>query len=100
MRIVVIGSKDECLGFKLAGCETVNVINESDVIKSIDRLLSESDVAVIGIVDRFYNLVVEKFRDRLKKRVIPSIVFIPSFDGVKLKRSLKGYVGDVLGIRL
>ncbi len=100
MRVVVIGSKDECLGFKLAGCETVNVVNEDDAVRNLDKLLSNNDVAVVGIVDRFYDLVLNRFKERLKERAIPSVVFIPSFSGVKLKRSLKEYVGDVLGIRL
>jgi len=98
MRIVVVGGEDEVIGFSLAGLETVKVENEREFIDRVGKLLSMPDVGIVVVVDRFFHVFQTHFTDFLKKRAVPAVVFIPSFDGIHLKKDLKGYIAGVLGI--
>ena len=100
MRIIFVGNLDETLGFKLAGIETIPVKNKQEFTEIIELLFNQKDVGIIVIADRFFEIFSEKFSSKIKKKAIPSIVFVPSIDGIHLKRSLREYIANVLGIRL
>jgi V/A-type H+-transporting ATPase subunit F len=100
VKIIIVGNKDECLGFSLAGVEPKIVENEKDFIITIKTLLKDSQIGLIVVVDRYFEMYSEHFTDASKKRVLPAIVFVPSIDGRYLKRDLKGFLANVLGIKL
>ncbi len=100
MRIVFVGSEDECAGFKLAGLETLEVSNERQFLEKMAELIDDREVAVIVVSDGFFDIFAQRFSSKLSKRALPSVVFVPSFEGLKTKRSLKEFLANVLGVKL
>ena len=100
MKLVIVGNEDECLGFSLAGVESVVVSDELVFIQEMKELLSNSEIGVIAVVDRYFSVFSENFSSVIKKKAIPAVVFIPSIDGIHHERSLKEYLASILGIRL
>ena len=100
MKLIVVGSEDECLGFSLAGVEAAEVDDDMMFIEKMKQLLEEKDIGVIAIVDKYFTLFSEHFSSVIEKRAIPAIVFIPSIDGIHHQSSLKEYLASILGIRL
>ncbi|ACO04197.1 MAG TPA: hypothetical protein DEP48_09330 [Persephonella sp.] len=100
MRIFVLGNQDEIVGFSLAGVDTLEVSDEKDFIEKMDSLLSSDDVGIIAVVDRYFDTFQDNFSERVRKKAVPSVVFIPSIDGIHIKKDLKGFLAGVLGIRL
>ncbi len=99
MKIVFIGNFEETLGFKLAGIETYYVKDDKDFVHIIESFLNRKDIGIVIIADRFFEIFSHNFSEKIKKRAIPSFIFVPSIDGIHLKRSLKEYIANVLGIR-
>jgi len=100
MKLVMVGSEDECLGFSLAGIEGVVVEDEITFIEKMQQLFDDSEVGVIAVADRYFLIFSERFSSVIEKRVVPAIVFIPSMDGTHHTSSLKEYLASILGIRL
>ena len=100
MKLVIVGSEDECLGFSLAGVEGIVVSDELVFIQEMKELLKNPEVGVVAVVDRYFSIFSENFSSVIKKQAIPAVVFIPSIDGVHHETSLKEYLASILGIRL
>jgi len=100
MKLAIVGNSDESLGFSLAGATPYKVENDKEFIETVKMLLNDKEIGLIIVVDRFFDLFSKKFADAMKKSAIPAIVFIPSIDGIKVKRDLKGFLANVLGIKL
>ncbi|WP_457625996.1 V-type ATP synthase subunit F [Persephonella sp.] len=100
MRIVVAGNTDEITGFSLAGVDTLLIESEEDFVEKIHKLMGSDDIGIIVITDRYFDLFDKHFSKELQKRAIPVVVFIPSIDGVHMKRNLKEFVAGVIGIRI
>jgi len=100
MKLVMVGNEDECLGFSLAGVESVIVEDERKFIEEMQQLFDDSEVGVIAVVDRYFSLFSERFSSVIEKRAVPAVVFIPSIDGTHHTSSLKEYLASILGIRL
>lgn len=98
MKVVIVGNKDECLGFSLAGVEPKVVENKKDFITTIEHLYSDSEVGIIVVVDRYFEVYEKHFTK--KTSALPAVVFVPSIDKTYLKRDLKGFLANVLGIKL
>lgn len=96
----MVGNEDECLGFSLAGVESVIVEDERKFIEEMQQLFDDSEVGVIAVVDRYFSLFSERFSSVIEKRAVPAVVFIPSIDGTHHTSSLKEYLASILGIRL
>ncbi|SNZ09165.1 V/A-type H+-transporting ATPase subunit F [Persephonella hydrogeniphila] len=100
MRIVVTGNKDEITGFSLAGVDTVLIENDEDFKEKIDGIIHSEDTGVLVITDRYFELFEKHFSQKIKKKAIPAVIFIPSIDGIHMKKSLKEFVAGVIGIRI
>lgn len=100
MRVVILGDKDECLGFSLAGVEPHIIENEDGFLSSMQTLLSNEDIGIIIIVDRYFEFYSKHCSEQMKKKALPSVVFVPSIDKQYLQRDLKGFLANVLGIKL
>lgn len=100
MKLAIVGNSDESLGFSLAGAIPYRVENDKEFIETMKILFNDKEIGLIIIVDRFFDLFSKKFASSMKKSAIPAIVFIPSIDGVYLKQDLKGFLANVLGIKL
>ena len=61
MKLVIVGNEDECLGFSLAGVESVIVEDERTFIEEMQQLFDDSEVGVIAVVDRYFSLFSERF---------------------------------------
>jgi len=100
MRMVFVGTDDECTGFGLAGVETVAVETEREFRDRMVELLKDQTVAVIVVSEKFVDFFDRNLKEKLGKKALPAIVFVPSFEGVTSKQSLKEFLASVLGIRL
>lgn len=100
MKLIVVGNEDECLGFSLAGVQSVVVSDELVFIQEMKQLLENPEVGVVAVVDRYFSVFSENFSLVIKKQAIPAVVFIPSIDGIHHETSLKEYLASILGIRL
>jgi V/A-type H+-transporting ATPase subunit F len=97
MKIVLLGGKEECLGFSLCGIETVEVENFEE---DLQKVLKNKQTGLVIIADRYYETFKSKFANYTKKNALPAIVFIPSFEKTHMRENIKGYLSNVLGIRL
>ena len=100
MKIAVVGNADESLGFCLAGVIPKPVDNESEFIDVVQELYRDKQIGVIIIVDRYFDIYSQKFTKNSKKSALPAVVFVPSIDKKYLQRDLKGFLANVLGIKL
>jgi V/A-type H+-transporting ATPase subunit F len=97
MKIIFLGIKEECIGFSLCGIDTLEV---NDFKKDFKEIIKDKDVGLIIITDRYYEIFKENFSHFSKKKAVPSIVFVPSFEKTYLNENIKRYLSNVLGIRL
>ncbi|GAB6075053.1 V-type ATP synthase subunit F [Nautilia lithotrophica] len=97
MKITFIGNKEECLGFSLCGIETIEVKNFEE---DLQKVLKNKQIGLVIVADRYYETFKNKFSNYTKKNALPAIVFIPSFEKTYMQESIKGYLSNVLGIRL
>jgi len=100
MKLVVVGSEEESLGFSLAGIEGVVVEDEAMFLEKVPQLLHDRDVGVIAVADRYFSLFSEHFSSVTAKQAVPAVVFIPSMEGTHHEADLKEYLASILGIRL
>ena len=100
MKLVVVGKKEECLGFALAGADTLEIEEDEAFVPRMRKLFDDADVGVIAVSERYFDRVSEHFSKRLQKNAIPSVVFIPSIAHEATSRDLKGFLGGILGIKL
>jgi V/A-type H+-transporting ATPase subunit F len=99
MKIVVLGNQDEVIGFSLAGVDILEIQDDEDFVKKMSKVLSQDDIGIIVVVDRYFNIFQEKFSENIRKKAVPAVVFIPSIDGIYIKKDIKGFLAGVLGIR-
>jgi V/A-type H+-transporting ATPase subunit F len=100
MKLVVVGSEEESLGFSLAGIEGVIVEDEAMFVEKMRPLLHDREVGVIAVVDRYFTLFDVHFSSVIEKQAVPAVVFIPSMDKTHHEADLKEYLASILGIRL
>ncbi len=100
MRIIFVGTEDECTGFGLAGVETEAVETEKEFKNAIGKFIKDQTVAILIVSEKFADFFDNKLKGMLGKKSLPAVIFVPSFDGVSSKQSLKEFLASVLGIRL
>ncbi|MDQ7055069.1 MAG: V-type ATP synthase subunit F [Persephonella sp.] len=100
MKIYMIGNEDETVGFSLTGIDVLEVKDEEQFILICREILNREDAGIVIITDRFFEIFRKNFSQILKKKAVPVVVFVPSFDGIHLKRSIKEFVAGVVGIGL
>jgi len=97
VKILFLGKENECIGFKLAGVQVKAVESEKEFEKELGEVFKDEEVGILIISDRYFNSF-SKYKRELKKRAKPVVVFVPSFDGVHQKKTLKEFLYEVLGI--
>jgi V/A-type H+-transporting ATPase subunit F len=100
VKLLFLGNREECLGFALAGAESVVVEDDEAFAERMERILSDSESGLVIAADRFFGCYRERFSKEGKKRAVPAVMFVPSIEGKHLERDIKGYLSSVLGIRL
>ncbi|WP_457567453.1 V-type ATP synthase subunit F [Desulfurobacterium sp.] len=100
MRIVFVGTDDECVGFKLAGLETAVAEDEASFKTVASEIIADPEVAVLVVSEKFADAFDRELKRKLGKKALPAVVFVPSMDGATSKQSLKEFLASVLGIRL
>ncbi|WP_022846485.1 MULTISPECIES: V-type ATP synthase subunit F [unclassified Desulfurobacterium] len=100
MKIVFVGTEDECTGFKLAGLETAVAEDEASFRTVASEIITNPEVAVLVVSERFADAFDRELKKKLGKKALPAVVFVPSIDGTTSKQSLKEFLASVLGVRL
>ncbi|OMH40748.1 V-type ATP synthase subunit F [Desulfurobacterium indicum] len=100
MRIIFVGTEDECVGFKLAGLETATAEDETAFKNVTSEILSDPEVAILVVSEKFADAFDKELKKKLGKKALPAVVFVPSIDGTTSKQSLKEFLASVLGVRL
>ncbi len=100
MRLLFLGNAEECIGFSLCGAQTFEAGSEKEFEAEMSKLLDLDDAGVIIVADRFFESYSKTFSKKMRKRAVPAVVFVPSFDGRHASTDIKGYLSGVLGIRL
>ena len=100
MKLIFLGNKEECAGFSLAGAESIIATDNENFGVLMEKLLKDSEGGVVVASDRFASYFEKHISPQIKKRAIPTVVFVPSIEGRHMKKDIKGYISSVLGIRL
>ncbi len=102
MKTVVVGSKEICLGFRLAGIkEFVYRENVGNMSQLIEDMLKREDVGIIIMDSGSYSMLDWALKKRLETIAKPSIITVPDYGSNKMEtESLDVLVKRALGFDL
>lgn len=100
-KIVLVGSKEMCLGFRLAGIkESYECSAASEAEEKITELMARPDMGVVLVSERLFFDTDWRFRKKIEGVAKPSIVAVPDYIKSTSKEeeySLKELVKKALG---
>ena len=101
MRFLAIGDEDTCLGFRLAGIETVSVTTAEQAASALDRARRRSDLQIVILSER----VAESIRDRVSQIRVdarrPLLVEVPDAHGpMEGRKALLQVIGEAVGLKV
>jgi vacuolar-type H+-ATPase subunit F/Vma7 len=80
MNIVIIGSKEMCLGFKLAGVkETHSNDNIEDMNSFVEKLFSRSDVGIVVMDTSSFSKINWALKKKIEVTAKPSFITVQDF---------------------
>lgn len=80
MKLVVVGSKEICLGFGLAGIkERQHREDVEDMSRLVEGLLERDDVGIVVMDDGSYSKLNWTLKKRLETVAKPSIITVPDY---------------------
>lgn len=89
--IVVAGSKDFALGFRLAGVK--RVISPDDIEAKTDELLNDKDVDILVLWDEDIKGFRPRMKERLGKVTRPIVVSVGKTEEEDLREKIKKAIG-------
>ncbi|MFH1224241.1 MAG: V-type ATP synthase subunit F [Candidatus Diapherotrites archaeon] len=79
-KIVLVGSKEMCLGFRLSGIkESYECAGASEAEERITELMKRPDMGVVLVSEHLFFGTDWRFRKKLESVAKPSIVAIPDY---------------------
>jgi len=80
LKVVVVGSKEICAGFGLAGIKELhNKDDIPDMSAFIDGLIKREDVGIVIMDDGSYSALNWTLRKRLEVTAKPSVITVPDY---------------------
>jgi len=101
-KIVVVGDRDLCLGFGLAGVVESHEINDAAQVEPMLLLLMDrEDVGMVILYDEFMNHLSVKLKNKLQTVTRPVLVTVPGKKGADEKaESLQALIKKAIGVEL
>ncbi len=101
-KIVVVGDRDLCIGFGLAGVVEAHEIQDpSQVEARIWSLMEREEVGLVIMYDEFLNHLTPKLKNKLQSVTRPVFVAVPGKKGADEKaESLQVLIKKAIGIEL
>jgi vacuolar-type H+-ATPase subunit F/Vma7 len=100
MKIKVIGDEFTCLGFSLAGVDTVVTMDRETVDMEFEKSLQDKEIGLIFITEKEANLIRDKIDKQKTEGEIPLVVEIPSREGWKERGRTLQLIKRVLSIEV
>jgi vacuolar-type H+-ATPase subunit F/Vma7 len=100
MKIKVIGDEFTCLGFSLAGVDTVVTMDRETVDMEFEKSLQDKEIGLIFITEKEANLIRDKIDKQKTEGEIPLVVEIPSREGWKERGRILQLIKRVLSIEV
>ena len=80
MNIVIIGSKEMCLGFKLAGIKETHCRDNIDDMNSfIEKLFNRNEVGIVVMDNSAFSNINWSIRKRIEVTAKPSFITVKDF---------------------
>lgn len=102
MKVVVVGSKEMCEGFKLAGVKELHYRESAgDMNVLVEGLMAREDVGLIIMDDSAYSSLGWQLKKRIELTAKPSVVTLPNYGSKSVEsESLEALVKRALGFEL
>ncbi len=92
---------DTQMGMRLAGIESVVLHEKDEVIKELNALIEQDDIAIILMTTKVVNLcpeIISKYKLELKS---PLLVEIPDRHGsANIGETIDSYISEAIGVKL
>ena len=102
MKVVAVGSKEMCDGFRLAGVKELHYRESvKDIDGLVERLMAREDVGLIIMDDGAYSSLGRQLKKRIETVAKPSVVTLPNYGSRTVEsESLEALVKRALGFEL
>lgn len=96
-KIIVAGRSLFCSAFKLAGVETIEIVNENEFLELLNR--RKNDVSIIVVEEEVYREFSNKTKKMLANVLKPAVISL-SLSGESEGESLEQLMKRALGITI
>jgi V/A-type H+-transporting ATPase subunit F len=101
-KIAVLGERELVMGYRLLGIDDTFAMSTDyiEVNKTLQRLMSSKEFALIIASDSVRNALSEGFRESVETSIEPLVLFLPAFQGNIEEESISSLAKRVLGISI
>ncbi|MCK4422377.1 V-type ATP synthase subunit F [candidate division WOR-3 bacterium] len=100
MKIKVVGDEFTCLGFNLAGVDTVVTMDRETVDVEFEKSLQDEEIGLIFITEKEADLIRDKVDKQKTEGKMPLVVEIPSKVGWRERGRTLQLIKRVLSIEV
>jgi V/A-type H+-transporting ATPase subunit F len=101
-KIAVLGERELVMGYRLLGIDDTFTMSTDyiEVNKTLQRLMSSKEYALIIASDSVRNALSEGFRETVETSIEPLVLFLPALQGNVEEESISSLARRVLGISI
>lgn len=101
-KIAVLGERELVMGYRLLGIDDTFTMSTdyAEVTKTLQRLMSSKEFALIIASDPVRHAISESFRESVETSIEPLVLFLPAFQGNVEEESISSLARRVLGINI
>jgi V/A-type H+-transporting ATPase subunit F len=101
-KIAVLGERELVMGYRLLGIDDTFTMSTDyiEVNKTLQRLMSSKEYALIIASDSVRNALSEGFRETVETSIEPLVLFLPALHGNVEEESISSLARRVLGISI
>jgi V/A-type H+-transporting ATPase subunit F len=101
-KIAVLGERELVMGYRLLGIDDTYTMSTdyAEVTKTLQRLMSSKEFALIIVSDSVRKALSEGFRESVETSIEPLVLFLPAFEGNVEEESISSLAKRVLGISI
>lgn len=98
MKLKLIGDSFTCRGFKLAGIETIEVDDDSELKTIFQETIEDQELAILFITEQKASPIKSLIEEQKMESEIPLIVEIPDKDGWQERGKVLNLINRTLSI--